>query len=318
MTTLSQDCLINQDNSFFLFENPPSGQDLLNGSLDVTGDVTVGASLAVTGNMTSDGTLSTQGDVIAVGNISGNNLLVSSGAAILGDITLPVYSNTIPQPLSLSNNFILGFGLLITNPAEPEGPPFCEVLYSNASENDYVFLSRSSDEAILPEAVGALYYGNRTPGVGFTVFSTLPTDAGSTFNYLILKGVVATPPAVNTATFNYPVGTGLPTTFITPKPTFVFVFNNTGDPLGATSTLKINCTGIKPATLNAFVLSPSIPGTTVVLDNGTIVVTLGSDLTGGFTLTLNASTNAISVDECLVTVVSPITPPSPVPPAPSV
>ena len=312
MTTLSQDCLINEDNSFFLFSDPPSGTDIITGNLTVTNNLNVGQSLDISGNLNVGGSISTdtnlsaQGNIVAVGDIAGNNVKVNSDIGIKGNINLAVYSNTIPQPFSLANNFILGFGALIPNPTDPlVAPAFCEVLYPNISDADYIFLSRSSDEALVPEAVGALYAGLKDPGVGFTVFSTLPTDAGSTFNYLILKGTVSTAPSTNTATYNYPANTGLPVTFTSPVPSFAFVFNTTSE-LDQGTLIEITCSGLPTADITSFYISPAIPGTTVTISAGVISVTLGANISSSFTVSITADEDTTSVDSCTVTPAAPV------------
>jgi len=299
MSALSQDSLINQNNSFFLFVDPPSGTDTLYGSLDISGNLDVTQNVKVQGNLgvvgtinsagtiNSGGNITTSGNVVATGSISGAS--VTTGAINMnGNLTVPVYSNDIPQPASGPNNFILGFGVLIPNPANEV--PFCTVLYSGASSSDYVFLSRNGVQ-LAPETAGVLSVGLRIPGVGFTVFSSAPTDGTgtTTFNYLIIKGQVSTPPSINTATYNFDTDVGLPVTFTSPTPTCQFNFVSE-DILPINTLIKVEILGAD--TLTSYNFTTEIPGSTVTVtdESGTnyLNITLGT-AAGGFSLILTTT-----------------------------
>lgn len=157
----------------------------INTTLNVTEAVELADTLFVEGNAKL-----TSANVINDFGVGGNSTF--TGDIIAGhNIACPVYSNEIPQPASGENAYILGFGLLIPNPVDPETyPPTCVILYSGASAEDYYFVSRNGG-GIVADVWGVLTAGGRVPGVGFTVQSSAVDEVtGVTFNYLILKGNV--------------------------------------------------------------------------------------------------------------------------------
>jgi len=299
MTTLSQDCLINDNNSFFLFENPPTGTDTLNGSLNMTGNLSVVGSISsgaisASGNIQTSGTLNADGGLTTGGTATAATV-TTNDLNVNGNITVPVYSNTIPQPLSGVNNFILGFGILIPD-VDPELPPLCEVLYSGASLGDYIFLSHAGVALAVGE-YGTLSAGAIFPGTGFTVTSSSAADVGSLFNYLIIKGSISAPPPPNVVTYNFNTGLGLPAVFAPASPNFVFNFISTLV-LPAGTIINIDYTGT-PGTITTSSFSPSIPGSTIIISGQLFIITLGSP-SASFSVSVNATEPVNSLDKCLV------------------
>jgi len=229
MTALSQDSFANLTDSLFLYTRPPNplNLDTLYGSLDIVKDLavgsnaTVGANLSVGGNANITKNLSvgenanittnlTVGqNIIAGGSVDvSGNLLAAGGmnvkkdtflnghAYINNQVTVAVYSNTLPQPFQGSQPFIMGFGQLASG--------FCSILCPYVRSNSYIFVTRTGLTVVpqLPETyavagyAAALTVGIPADGV-FNVVSALVTDFG-TFNYIIFQGESNTQPVGGT------------------------------------------------------------------------------------------------------------------------
>jgi len=200
-TTLNSTLTANGESTFSGIVNTEATLNA-GGAVNIAGDLTAEAAtilngdLSVTAAAEFTSTLDVTGDTTLAGLTVNNDLSVDGTTTINGalraqeNIACPVYSNEIPQPTSGSNAYILGFGVLIPNPVDPEtSPTLCEVLYSGADGTDYYFVSRNG-VGLVADVWGVLTAGGRIPGVGFTVQSSAIVEIGTTFNYLILKGNV--------------------------------------------------------------------------------------------------------------------------------